>query len=60
MKENTSEEKSDKEVILQTSAADFSGETHFQKLSPKQKLEWLAQAAEFVFKYKGIARKTHY
>lgn len=56
MKEKTSKDKTDKEVILQTSSADFSGETHFQKLSPKEKLEWLAQAAEFIMKYKGIAR----
>jgi hypothetical protein len=41
---------------MQSSSSDYSGDTQFQKLSPKQKLEWLFQAAEFVYKYKGIAR----
>ncbi len=50
------EQKSDKELIMQSSSSDYSGDTQFQKLSPKQKLEWLFQAAEFVYKYKGIAR----
>ena len=49
--------KSDREAITKVPSADFNGDTHFQELTPKQKLEWLAQAAEFVFKYKGLAAK---
>ena len=35
---------------------DFDGHTEFHRLTPEQRLEWLCQAATFVYEFKGKAR----
>jgi hypothetical protein len=35
---------------------DFDGHTEFHRLTSEQRLEWLCQAATFVFESKGKAR----
>lgn len=32
---------------------DFDGHTEFYRLTPEQRLEWLCQAAAFVYEFKG-------
>jgi hypothetical protein len=34
---------------------DFDGHTEFYRLTPEQRLEWLCQAATFVYEFKGKA-----
>jgi len=34
---------------------DFDGHTEFHRLTPEQRLEWLCQAATFVYEFKGKA-----
>ncbi len=45
-------DRSDIDVIKSTDPKEFQGETEFRKLSPAQKLEWLANAAAFVLSAK--------
>ena len=35
---------------------DFDGHTEFLRLTPEERLEWLYQAASFVYEFKGKAR----
>ncbi len=47
------------EVLKRCTPADFDGHTDFDRLTPSQRLDWLAQAAAFVHEFKGSAqRKT--
>jgi len=34
---------------------DFDGHTEFYRLTPEQRLEWLCEAATFVYEFKGKA-----
>lgn len=44
------------EVLKHSSPADFDGHTEFRRLTAAQRLDWLAQAAAFVYEFKGTAR----
>jgi hypothetical protein len=45
------------EALAASSPADFDGHTGFSDLTPEERLEWLYQAATFVFENRGLARK---
>ena len=46
------------DVLKRCSPADFDGHTDFQRLTTSQRLDWLAQAAAFVYEFKGAARRA--
>ena len=52
-KKSTSEEF--ERVLGQCKPEDFYGHTEFYRLTPEQRLEWLCQAATFVYEFKGKA-----
>ena len=52
-KKSTSEEF--ERVLAQCTPEDFDGHTEFHRLTPEQRLEWLCQAATFVYEFKGKA-----
>ena len=41
--------------ITDLTPEDFDGHTEFYRLTPEQRLEWLCQAATFVYEFKGKA-----
>jgi hypothetical protein len=41
--------------LAQCKPEDFDGHTEFHRLTPEQRLEWLCQAATFVYEFKGKA-----
>jgi len=43
-------------ALAQCKQEDFDGHTEFDRLTPEQRLEWLSQAATFVYECRGIAR----
>lgn len=43
-------------ALAQCTPEDFDGHTEFHRLTPEQRLEWLSQAATFVYEFKGKAR----
>jgi hypothetical protein len=43
-------------ALAQCKPEDFDGHTEFHQLTPEQRLEWLSQAATFVYEFKGKAR----
>ena len=43
-------------ALAQCKPDDFDGHTEFNRLTPEQRLEWLCQAATFVYEFKGKAR----
>ncbi len=45
------------DVLKQSTPSDFDGHTDFYRLTPSQRLDWLAQAAAFVHEFKGAARR---
>ena len=42
-------------ALAQCTSEDFDGHTEFYRLTPEQRLEWLCQAATFVYEFKGNA-----
>jgi hypothetical protein len=42
-------------ALAQCTPEDFDGHTEFYRLTPEQRLEWLCQAATFVYEFKGKA-----
>lgn len=42
-------------ALAQCKPQDFDGHTEFHRLTPEQRLEWLCQAATFVYEFKGKA-----
>jgi hypothetical protein len=42
-------------ALAQCTREDFDGHTEFHRLTPEQRLEWLSQAATFVYEFKGKA-----
>ncbi len=56
MKRNDDDWRIFKERLARCRPEDFDGHTDFRKLTYEQRLEWLAQAAQFVREYKGKAR----
>ena len=42
-------------ALAQCKPEDFDGHTEFHRLTPEQRLEWLCQAAAFVYEFKGKA-----
>jgi len=42
-------------ALAQCKPEDFDGHTEFHRLTPEQRLEWLCQAATFVYEFKGKA-----
>ncbi len=42
-------------ILAACTPEDFDGHTDFQLLTPEQRLEWLYQAATFVYEFKGQA-----
>ncbi len=42
-------------ALAQCTPEDFDGHTEFCRLTPEQRLEWLYQAATFVYEFKGKA-----
>ena len=42
-------------ALAQCKPEDFDGHTEFYRLTPEQRLEWLCQAATFVYEFKGKA-----
>ena len=58
MKNRTTEIKPSAEferALAQCTSEDFDGHTEFYRLTPEQRLEWLCQAATFVYEFKGKA-----
>ena len=45
------------EILATCTRADFDGHTEFANLTPEQRLDWLYQAATFVFENRGVASK---
>jgi len=45
-------------ALAQCTAEDFDGHTEFYRLTPEQRLEWLCQAATFVYEFKGKANSA--
>jgi hypothetical protein len=45
-------------ALAQCKPSDFDGHTEFYRLTPEQRLEWLCQAATFVYEFKGKANPT--
>jgi hypothetical protein len=43
-------------ALAQCTPEDFDGHSEFHRLTPEQRLEWLCQAASFVYEFKGKAR----
>jgi hypothetical protein len=43
-------------LLAQCTAEDFDGHTEFHRLTPEQRLDWLAQVATFIYECKGKAR----
>ncbi|MEO5717673.1 MAG: hypothetical protein ABIR29_03775 [Chthoniobacterales bacterium] len=43
-------------VLASCQPQDFDGHTEFARLTPAGRLEWLYQAASFVYEFKGKAR----
>lgn len=59
MKNRTSKIKPSAEferALARCKPEDFDGHTEFYRLTPEQRLEWLCQAATFVYEFKGKAR----
>lgn len=46
-----------KNIYSNLKESDFDGHTEFYKLSKLQRLEWLGELLNFVFEFKGIAKK---
>jgi hypothetical protein len=44
------------EALACCNPQDFDGHTNFSELTSEQRLEWLYQAATFVFEFRGLAR----
>ncbi len=44
-------------ALARCTPEDFDGHTEFHRLTPEQRLEWLCQAATFVYEFKGRARE---
>jgi len=42
-------------ALARCTTEDFDGHTEFYRLTPEQRLEWLCQAAAFIYEFKGIA-----
>jgi hypothetical protein len=42
-------------ALAQCTSEDFDGHTEFHRLTPEQRLEWLCEAATFVYEFKGKA-----
>ena len=42
-------------ALAQCKPEDFDGHTEFYRLTPEQRLEWLCEAATFVYEFKGKA-----
>ncbi len=45
-------------ALAQCKPEDFDGHTEFHRLTPEQRLEWLCQAAAFVYEFKGKANPS--
>ena len=45
-------------ILAQCTTEDFDGHTEFHRLTPEQRLEWLAQVATFIYEFKGKARPS--
>jgi hypothetical protein len=45
-------------ALAQCKPEDFDGHTEFYRLTPEQRLEWLCQAATFVYEFKGKANSA--
>jgi hypothetical protein len=43
-------------ALAQCKPEDFYGQTESHRLTPEQRLEWLCQAATFVYEFKGKAK----
>ena len=41
-------------MLAQTTPEDFDGHTEFPRLTPEQKLEWLAEGARFIIELRGL------
>lgn len=58
MKAQETEIKPSKEfarALAECRPEDFDGHTEFYRLTPEQRLEWLCEAATFVYEFKGKA-----
>ena len=42
-------------ALAECTPEDFDGHTEFYRLTPEQRLEWLCEAATFVYEFKGKA-----
>lgn len=42
-------------ALAQCTPEDFDGHTEFYRLTPEQRLEWLYEAATFVYEFRGKA-----
>jgi hypothetical protein len=42
-------------ALAQCTPHDFDGHTEFYRLTPAQRLDWLSEAARFVYEFKGKA-----
>jgi len=42
-------------ALAQCRPEDFDGQTEFYRMTPEQRLEWLCEAATFVYEFKGKA-----
>jgi hypothetical protein len=45
------------DTLAQCTPEDFDGHTEFARLTPEERLDWLFQAATFVYEFKGRARE---
>jgi len=45
-------------ALAQCKPEDFDGHTEFYRFTPEQRLEWLCQAATFVYEFKGKANSA--
>ena len=46
------------EALAACRPQDFDGHTEFSQLTSEQRLEWLCQAATFIYEFKGKARSS--
>jgi hypothetical protein len=42
-------------ALAECSPEDFDGHTEFYRMTPEQRLDWLCEAATFVYEFKGKA-----
>ena len=46
------------EILKACRPEDFDGHTAFSRLSPEERLDWLAHAAKLIREFKGLATKS--